>query len=135
MESGKAPCCCSYCKAAAQAFFISRKEVKNIHKEHFTQLERLFNISPLLSISAVGFVFFLSLLGGTSFGFQSFIGEMKILFQVLFYSILLSPDLMSEMWVLKKVTSQDDMGYLCFFQELQNQNQIKVDLKTCRKTK
>lgn len=74
-------------------------------------------------------------MGGTSFGFQSFTVEMKILFQASFYLILLSPDLMSEMLVYKKVTGQGDMGYQGFFQELQNQNPIKVDFKTYTKTK
>lgn len=52
---------------------------------------------------------------------------MKILFQASFYLMLLSPDLMSEMWVYKKVRRQGNMEYLSYFQDLQNQHPIKID--------
>lgn len=120
MESGRAPCCCCYCKAATQAFFFSRKEVKDmtLHSQR----------DYLLYLLCFSFFFFLSLLGGTSFGFQTFTVEMKILFQASFYLILLCSDLMSEMWVYNKVTRQGDTGYLDFFQKLQNQNRLKLKL-------
>lgn len=98
MESGRAPCCCYYCKAAAQAFFISRTEVKNMYTKSTLHSQRDYLLYQLCFLLQQYF-FFQSLLGGTSFGFQSFTGEMKILFQAPFYLILLSPDLMSEMWV------------------------------------
>lgn len=60
---------------------------------------------------------------------------MKILFQASFYLMLLSPDLMSEMWVYKKVRRQGNMEYLSYFQDLQNQHPIKIDFKTNEKRK
>lgn len=136
MELGRVPCCC-YCTAAAQAFFISRGEEKSIvYKEHFTQPERLFAKSSLLSISAVLF-------------FPHPRWEEQILaFRVSlgrwgFYYLLISSSILFDTalswfynWNMGVWKSDKRGGHgVHGLQELQNQNPVKLDFKTYRKNK
>lgn len=129
MESGRAPCCCCYCKAATQAFF-SRKKVKNRYTKSTLHSQRDFLLYLLCFL-----LFFLTLLGGTSLGFQSFTVEMEdfissfILFDTAF------------LWLNKwnvgvqKSKKTGRHGVPGFFSGTPNQNSNKADFKTYRKTK
>lgn len=58
IESGRSPCCCCYCKAATQAFFISRKEVKNTYTKSTLHSQRGYLLYLLC------FLFFFPVLAG-----------------------------------------------------------------------
>lgn len=120
MESGRAPCCCCYCKAATQAFFFSRKEVKDmtLHSQR----------DYLLYLLCFLFFFFSVLAGRNKFWISEFhCGDEDFISSFILFDTAL-------LWLnewnvgVQQSNKTGRYGVPGFFQKFQNQNRLKLKL-------